>query len=59
MYELHGNHKSKTYNRYKEHKHTTKENHQTTREEVIGLNTKTHLYGAYKRLIPELKTHTD
>ena len=39
IYEPHGNHKSKTYNRYtkkerKEHQHTTKENHRNTKEET-------------------------
>ena len=41
LYKPHGNHKSKTQNIYTKpernpflHKHTTKENHQTTREET-------------------------
>ena len=38
IYEPHGNHKSKLYNRQKlerkNHKHTTKENHQTRMEET-------------------------
>lgn len=38
MYESHGNYKSKTYDiqewRGKEHKHSTKGNHQTAREEA-------------------------
>ena len=42
IYEPHGKHKSKTYNKYtknrKEHKHITKENHQTTREETRKKN---------------------